>query len=295
MFRVLVADDSIEDRELLKLEITRALQGLEGDITFQEAASVRQASEMLASGDFDLMTLDIEFDKMNEGIDALPEFFDRYPWLNIIIVSGKLSKAEVTEELFRFTKDNVLKGKRWARHFDVLDKKDDKDEAIRNAHSFAVGRKDPGGKLREMLALAESYLDRGEQDKSIETYRKIQEIYPDEPESRENIKIFRKGGYEQAVEYLRRGENVIAALLLGHHIESRLKAFTRRQIGQNPQALSDCLRELDQGRRRIKPYKRSLFQGLLKLRNKSVHSPGTISEQEFRAAIKDIKMLESDF
>ena len=294
MFRVLVADDSYEDRELLKLEIRKALENMDGDITFQEAASIKQAAQMLAAGSFDLLTLDIEFDKMNEGMDALPEFFDRYPWLNIIIVSGKLSKSEVTEELFRFTKDNVLKGKRWSRHFDVLDKKDDKAEAIKNAHAFVVGQKGSADKIREMLSLAESYLDKGEQDKCIETYKKIQEIYPDEPESRENIKIFRKGGYEQALEYLRKGEKVVAALLLGHHIESRLKAFTRKQLGHNPPSLYDCLNELDKGRR-IKPFKKSLFQGLLKLRNKSIHHPGAISEQEFRSAIKDIKLLESDF
>ena len=128
MFSVLIADDDYEDRELLKLEIKRALDAVEPDLRFYEASGVRQALHLLTTRMFDLMTLDIEFDRMNEGIDVLPEIFENYPTLNVIIISGKLNKAEVSEELFRFTKDNVLKGKRWARHFDVLDKKDDKTE-----------------------------------------------------------------------------------------------------------------------------------------------------------------------
>ncbi|MFA4829961.1 MAG: response regulator, partial [Thermodesulfovibrionales bacterium] len=108
MFRVLLADDNYEDRELLKLEIQRALGREETDLRFYEAASIKQAREFLKVQSFDLMTLDIEFDRMNEGIDALPGIFENYPTLNIIIISGKLNKAEVSEQLFRFTKDNIL-------------------------------------------------------------------------------------------------------------------------------------------------------------------------------------------
>jgi CheY-like chemotaxis protein len=294
MFKVLLADDNFEDRDLLKLEISKALKGIEDNINFTEAASVRQAGDMLASDSFDLLTLDIEFDKLNEGIEALPDFFDKYPSLTIIIVSGKLNKGEVTEELFRFTKDNVLKGKRWARHFDVLDKKDNKGDAIKNAYTFATGRKDSADKVKDMLSLAESYLEKGENEKCLDIYKKIQELYPDEPESRENIKTFKKGGYEQALDYFHKGEKVIAALLLGHHIESRLKAFTRRKLGRYYPSLYDCLKELDKARR-IKLFKRSLFQALLKLRNKSVHHPGSLSEQDFKNAIRDIKQLEASF
>jgi len=128
MFRVLVADDDFEDRELLKLEIGRALEGREPDLRIVEAVSVRDALRTLTQQVIDLLTLDIEFDRMSEGIDALPEIFETHTTMNIIVISGKLDKSEVSERLFRFTKDNVLKGKRWARHFDVLDKKDDKTE-----------------------------------------------------------------------------------------------------------------------------------------------------------------------
>jgi CheY-like chemotaxis protein len=294
MYKVLLADDSYEDRELLKQEIGKALEGVEDNIHFTEAASVRQAAGLLASDSFDLMTLDIEFDRMNEGIEALPDFFDKFPSLNIIIVSGKLNKAEVTEELFRFTKDNVLKGKRWARHFDVLDKKDGKAESIRSAHAFATERKGSADKVKDMLSLAETYLEKGEHEKCLETYKKIQEIYPDEPESRENIKTFSKGGYEQALDYLHKGEKVVAALLLGHHIESRLKAFTRNKLGRYYPSLYDCLRELEKARR-IKPFKRTLFQGLLRVRNKSMHHPGSLSGQDFNNAVRDLKQLESAF
>ena len=138
MFKILIADDDYEDRELLKLEIQRAIGTEEQDLQFQEAAGITRARELLKSQTFDLLTLDIEFDRMDEGVDALPEFFESYPTLSIVVVSGKLNKSEVTERLFRFTKDNVLKVKRWARHFDVLDKKDDKTDTFRRAYSFAL-------------------------------------------------------------------------------------------------------------------------------------------------------------
>src|SRR5512135_3766683 len=158
MFKVLIADDDYEDRELLKLEIERALSPEEPDLRFHEAASTKQALQLLTTRIFDLMTLDIEFDRMNEGIDALPEIFESHPTLSVIIVSGKLNKSEVSEQLFRFTKNNVLKGKRWARHFDVLDKKDDKTEALLRAYSFASLQSGSAGKLRELFLLAESYM-----------------------------------------------------------------------------------------------------------------------------------------
>src|SRR5512143_598052 len=84
MFKVLSADDDIEDRELLKLEIRRALdqESSPPSIRFFEAVSVREARKLLANQVFDLMTLDIEFDRLSEGIDALPELFESYPSLN---------------------------------------------------------------------------------------------------------------------------------------------------------------------------------------------------------------------
>ena len=45
MFRVLIADDDFEDRELLKMEIQKALGGEERDIRFFEAASVRTLTQ----------------------------------------------------------------------------------------------------------------------------------------------------------------------------------------------------------------------------------------------------------
>ena len=217
MFSVLIADDDFEDRELLKLEIQRALEGINADLRFHEAVSVKDAVKALTTQVFDLMTLDIEFDRMNEGIDALPELFETHPTLNIIVISGKLDKSEVSERLFRFTKDNVLKGKRWARHFDVLDKKDDKTEALRRAYDFASKQREGADSIRELFLLAESYLEKNMLDKCLEVYQKIQRLAPGDIESRENIGIV-KGDVsaEQALEYYRSGEKVVASLLLGY-------------------------------------------------------------------------------
>jgi CheY-like chemotaxis protein len=295
MFKVLIADDDYEDRELLKMEIQRALEREEKDIRYYEAVSVKQAKEILKNQLFDLMTLDVEFDRMNEGIDDLPEIFEDYPTLNIIVVSGKLNKGEVSEQLFRFTKDNLLKSKRWARHFDVLDKKDDKTEALRRAYSFAFRQKGASDKVKDLFLLAESHLERDELDKCLEVYQKIQKLAPGEAESDENINIF-KGAVsaEQAMDFYRRGEKVVASLILGHHLETRLRAFTRKMIGHSPSGLYDCLKELERSRR-IGQFKKGLFQQVLRLRNKAIHHPSEMSGQDFDSAVKSVRLLEARF
>jgi CheY-like chemotaxis protein len=292
MFRVLIADDDYEDRELLKLEIQRALGKEESDLRFQEAVSTKQALQLLTARIYDLMTLDVEFDRMNEGIDALPEIFETYPTLNIIVISGKLNKSEVSERLFRFTKDNVLKGKRWARHFDVLDKKDDKTEALQRAYSFALTQREGGDRIKDLFLLAESYLEKNMIDKCLEVYQKIQNLAPGELESHENIGIF-KGNIsaEQALDYFRNGEKVVASLLLGHYLESRLKSFTGIVIGRSFPALSDCLKAMERAHH-ISHFRKGLFHQLLRLRNKAIHHPSTLTEKDFETARKNLQLLE---
>lgn len=295
MFRVLIADDDYEDRELLRLEIEKSLAGKDKELKFHEASNIKDAIKLLKTQPFDLMTLDIQFDKLNEGIDVLPGLFENYPTLNIIVISGKLNKTEVLEELFRFTKDNFLKGKRWMRHFDILDKKDTKTEAILRAYLFALKQKDSAREVRDLFLLAESHLDRGEIDKCLEVYQKIQSIAPGETESSENIIIFKSSSSaEQAIEYLRKGETVVASLLLGHHLESRLKTFTRKALGKSFQGLQECLKNLERTHR-ISQYKQSLFQQVLKLRNKAIHHPMSITEADFDSAFKNLKLMEADF
>jgi len=292
VFKVLIADDDFEDRELLKLEITQALKGAEADLRFHEAGSVREALNVLMTQVFDLMTLDVEFDRMNEGIDALPELFETHPTLNIIVVSGKLDKREVSERLFRFTKDNVLKGKRWARHFDVLDKKDDKSDAIRRAYEFAIQQQNVSGGIRELFLLAESYLEKNMLDKCLAVYHKIQQLVPGESESRENIRIV--GGElsaDQALEYFRSGEKVVASLILGYYLEKQLKAVTKARIGHTQPVLSDCLKEMEQAGR-INDADVRLFHDLMFLRNKAIHQPAHITEADFKMAVKKLDQLE---
>jgi len=292
MFRVLIADDEFEDRELLKLEITRALGEDDPDLRFHEAVSVRDAVKALTAQSFYLMTLEIEFDRMNEGIDALPELFENHPNLNIIVISGKLDKREVAEQLFRFTKDNVLKGKRWARHFDVLDKKDDKRSAIRRAYSFALEQREGADRVRELFLLAESYLEKNMLDKCLEVYQKIQRLAPGEMESTENIRIV-KGDVsaEQALEYYRNGEKIVASLLLSYYLENRLRAFTAGALDRTYAILSEGLKEMEQSRR-ISQFRKGLFSELLGLRNKAIHQPASLSEADFRTAVKKIALLE---
>jgi CheY-like chemotaxis protein len=292
MFKVLIADDDFEDRELVKLEIQRALKNEELDLRFHEAISVRDAMKVLTTQTFDLMTLDIEFDRMTEGIDALPELFETHPMLNIIVISGKLDKSEVSERLFRFTKDNVLKGKRWARHFDVLDKKDDKTEAIHNAYSFAIKQREGADNIRELFLLAESYLDQNMLDKCLEVYQKIQSLAPGDIESRENIRIV-KGDIsaEQALEYFRKGEKVVASLLLGYYLENRLRLFTTAAIGKTYPILSEGLKEMEQNRR-ISHFRKELFSDLLGIRNRAIHQPTNMTEADFKTSIKKLTLLE---
>jgi CheY-like chemotaxis protein len=295
MFRALIVDDNSEDRELLRLEIKKAVGEEAKEIRFYEAQSIGKAKELLKNQIFDLMTLDVEFDKLNEGIDALPEFFEAYPTLNIVVISGKLNKSEVSERLFRFTKDNVLKGKRWARHFDVLDKKDDKTEALKRAYHFAYKQKEVSEQLKDLFLLAESHLEKDEKDKCIEVYKKIQRLAPGELESGENIRLF-EGTLlaEQAFEYLKKGEKVVASLLLGHHLEVRLKSFTKRILGRSYPGLYDCLKEIERSGR-LSQYKISLFKQVLKFRNKAIHHPVTLSEEDFDSSMENLKLLETKF
>ena len=295
MFRILIVDDSMDDRDILKLEIIKALSGRESDLRFYEAQSIKRAKELLKTQSFDLMTLDIEFDRLNEGIDNLPEFFEDYPALNIMVISGKLNKAEVTERLFRFTRENVLKGKRWARHFDVLDKKDEKTEAIEHAYNFALKQRDVSSELKYLFLLAESYLQKDELDKCLDVYKKIQNLEPGEGESAENIGIFEgNNAAGQSIEYLRQGRTVVASLLLGHHLEVRLKLYTKKIIGHSYPSLHDCIKELDKSRK-ISQYKKSLFHQLLKVRNKAIHHPGELIEKDFTLALENLKLLEAKF
>lgn len=292
MFRVLIADDSAEDRELLRKEIQRALANGESDLRFSEASSVRQALSRLTSQVFDLLTLDIEFDRMNEGIEILPEIFETYPGLTIIVVSGKLDKTEVAERLFRFTKDNVLKGKRWARHFDVLDKKDDKADAIRRAHTFVAQRQDGAEQLRELFLQAESYLDRNMMDKCIEVYQKIQRLAPGERESAENIRIIGGGiTVGQAREYFRSGERAVAALVLGHALESAIKKDLSAVLGKDVTQLANSLRELEHGRQGGRK-RLALLRPMYTLRNKAIHYPTSVTEADFDEALRFLESLE---
>ncbi len=292
MFKILIADDNYEDRELLRLEIQQALGAENAKITFYEASSVNKAKELLRVNSIDLLTLDIQFDRLSEGIDALPELFEKHPALSIIVISGKLDKNEVTGRLFRFTKDNVLKGKRWARHFDVLDKKDDKKEAIQQAYSFAIKQRDAADNVRDLFLLAESYLEKDELNKCLEVYEKIQNIAPGELESSENIKML-KGPVtrEQIVQHISAGDKIVASLLFGHYLETRLKAYTRRLLGRAFMSLSICTKEIEKSRK-LSAVKTELFHKLMRLRNKAIHNPSDISEKEVQVAFKHMKSLE---
>ena len=292
MFKILIADDDHEDRELLMLEIQHALKEAAPELRFREAGSVREAVKLLETHVFDLMTLDIEFDRMTEGIDILPQVFETCPTLNIIVVSGKLDKSEVSERLFRFTKDNVLKGKRWARHFDVLDKKDDKSEAIRRAYEFARQQQEGADSIRELFLLAESYLEKNMLDKCLEVYQRIQRLAPHETESSENIRIIKgEVSARQAYEDYRAGEKIVAALLLGYYIENRLKRFLEAELGRAFAVLAEGLKEL-QRTRRISRNKSDLFSDLLGLRNKAIHQPASVTEADFQTAIRKMDLLE---
>jgi CheY-like chemotaxis protein len=292
MFDVLIVDDEHEDREILQLEIEQALAEEEQNIRFFEASNIRKAQQLLNLRHFNLLTLDIQFDRLNEGLEALPEFFENYPTLNIIVVSGKLNKAEVTDRLFQFTKNNVLKGKRWARHFDVLDKKDDKKEAIQWAYHFSIKQEQGGDRIRELFLLAESYLEKDLVDKCLEIYQELQKLVPGDLESRENIQIF-QGVFSvgQASEYLKYGEPIIAALILGHLIEKKLKNFSKSVLGYSYTTLAENSKELEKSKR-ISKFTVVAFQKLHQMRNRAVHQPMTLSESDFKTASRLFDDLE---
>jgi CheY-like chemotaxis protein len=291
MFKVLITDDDYEDRELLKLEIKKALGEKESDLRFFEAVSIKEAKKLLDSQFFDLMTLDIQLDRLNEGIEALPDLFESYPTLNIIIISGLLNKSDVTTQLFKFTKDNVLKGKRWSRHFDVIDKKDDKSEALRLAYSFAIKEPEIAGKLRDLFLLAESYMEKGMLDKCMDVYKKIQQLTPDEYESNENISLFKIDmPVNDAFRSIKKENSMVSSLLLGHYLENKLREYTKIKMGRGFAKLYDCATELDKSGRLTAPEMED-FHELMKMRNRAIHNPSTLSKKHIEIPDKHLTAL----
>jgi hypothetical protein len=129
-------------------------------------------------------------------------------------------------------------------------------------------------------------------DKCLEVYHRIQQLAPGDVESTENIRIV-KGDVsaEQAYEYFKAGEHVVAALLLGYHLENRLRAFTVAMVGRSYPTLSEGLKEMQQ-RKRLSRHKKDLFSDLVGIRNKAIHQPTNIAESDFQMAIKKLAPLE---
>jgi hypothetical protein len=96
---------------------------------------------------------------------------------------------------------------------------------------------------------------------------------------------------EQALEYYRAGEKIVASLLLGYYLENRLKAFTLSIMGRSFTTLSDGLKEMEQGRL-ISQFRKDLFYDLMGLRNKAIHQPTMVAESDFKTAIKKVSLLE---
>ena len=173
--------------------------------------------------------------------------------------------------------------------------RDDKTDTLKRVHSFAFKQHDAADKVRDLFILAESYLEKEEFAKCLDIYQKIQSIAPGELESGENINII-KGTItaEHILEYLRKGEKIIASLLLGHYLEKRLKIFTRKLIGRSFPGLYDCLKELEHSKR-LSGFKKELFHKVLNIRNKSIHSPYAISEEDFEKVLQNLRMLEAKY
>jgi hypothetical protein len=126
----------------------------------------------------------------------------------------------------------------------------------------------------------------------LEVYQKIQNLAPGETESTENIRVVRGNiSAEQALEYFRSGETIVAALLLGYYLENRLKAFTAETLGRTFPLLSEGLKEMEEGRL-ISQTRIGLFSGLMYLRNKAIHAPATVTEADFLDARKKLERLE---
>mgnify|MGYP001583704375 CR=1 FL=1 len=83
----------------------------------------------------------------------------------------------------------------------------------------------------------------------------------------------------------------MAALLLGYHLENRLKAFTAGVLGRTYPILSDGLKKMEQDRR-LPHSRHGLFSDLLGLRNKAIHQPTNVSEAVFKMAVKKLSLLE---
>jgi len=90
---------------------------------------------------------------------------------------------------------------------------------------------------------------------------------------------------EQALEYFRAGERIVAALLLGYYLENRLKSVTASTLGRTYAVLSEGLQEMQQ-RNMITRYRYGLFGDLLGYGTRPFTSLLTLVENDFQTAIK---------
>jgi len=93
------------------------------------------------------------------------------------------------------------------------------------------------------------------------------------------------------LEYYRKGEKIVASLLLGYYLENRLRAFTAGVLDRTYPILSEGLKEMEQTRR-VSQFRKGLFSELLGLRNKAIHQPASLNEADFKTAVKKIALLE---
>lgn len=105
--RILLIDDNPDDRSLVRLELTRAMEGLD----LRETNSLPELEEMLAKDGADLVITDFQLHGAN-GLEVLRKVKSLRPGLPVIMFTGTGSEEIAVEAMKSGLDDYVLKTSR---------------------------------------------------------------------------------------------------------------------------------------------------------------------------------------
>lgn len=103
--RVLLVDDNPNDRELIKRQLRKAIEGIE----FAEAARREDFKEALRRGDFDIVLTDYQL-HWSDGLAVLQALKLQYPHIPVIMVTDSGSEEIAVRGMREGLSDYVLKG-----------------------------------------------------------------------------------------------------------------------------------------------------------------------------------------
>ncbi len=105
---ILVVDDEIADRKLVKMLLARSQQPVEFVVT--PAGSLNESFESLENNDFDLVLLDLGLPD-SQGLETIERFCQACPHIPVIVLTGLADEKTGVEAIKRGASDYLVKKK----------------------------------------------------------------------------------------------------------------------------------------------------------------------------------------